>query len=565
MPPSCPRPDSVTSGFSEPLADVRYLADDALEGREVGSPGARCAADYIAGRLRELGLAPGGPGGSYFQTFTVREGTALGPGNRLSIAGRSYVLRRDWIPLGFTADTLLRRPLVYAGSGLSSPRGGADSFSRIDLTGKIAVVDWGDPNVVRGQPSQREDPHFKATVAADRHAAGLIVLLPEGMALPDPGGEIRHALPIPVVAVAGGAAAESVRQAARHKDDARLETSVHPIESGARNVLAVLRGTDPTLRRQYVVVGAHFDHLGWGGEGSGSLAPGAHEIHNGADDNASGIAGMLDIAARVASGQPLERSVLFIGFTGEERGLWGSGYFVAHPTIDLSSAIAMLNLDMVGRMTHDAVTVFGTGTAREWDGIVEEANESLEAPLSLSLNPEGYGASDQTSFYAEGIPVLHFFTNTHADYHRPTDDWQKINASGIDRVAELATRVTRRLAGAPGVPAQSLTLVKQPRRSPGATEQPVRGRTYGPYLGTIPDMTPRPFGVRITGVQPGSPAEKAGLRAGDVIVAFDGRETPDLYAYAYALRDKKPGDEVTIVVERDGERVTTKAVLAVRR
>jgi hypothetical protein len=288
-------------------------------------------------------------------------------------------------------------------------------------------------------------------------------------------------------------------------------------------------------------------------------------IYNGADDNASGTAAMLDIAGRLAAASPLDRSVLFIGFTGEERGLWGSGYFVAHPTIDLSSTVAMLNLDMVGRMVDNAVTVFGTGTAKEWNSILSEANATLERPLSLSFNPEGYGSSDQASFYAEGIPVLHFFTNTHSDYHRPTDDWQRINAPGIDRVAQLASRVTRRLAGSLGASAPTLTPVKQQRRSPGAAGQPVRGRTYGPYLGTIPDMTPQDFGVRITGVQPGSPAANAGLRAGDVIVEFDGHEIPDLYAYAYALRDKKPGDEVAIVVDRGGKRVPVKAVLGVRR
>ncbi len=564
LPTSCPNPDSLTVGLPEPLADVRYLSDDALEGRAVGSPGARCAADYIASRLRDLGLAPAGPNGTYFQTFTVRTGAALGPHNRLSVDGSTYVLGQDWVPLGFSANASLDGRLVYAGSGLSSADQAYDAYEHLDLTGRIAVVDWGDPDVMNGQPSQRADPHFKATVAAARHAAALVVLLPEGMALPSPQDEIRRQLSIPVVVVAGGAAAEGMRQAAHHDETVRLDTDVHPVERTARNVLASLRGSDPTLRDQYVVVGAHFDHLGRGGAGSGSLSPDVQQIHNGADDNASGVAGLLDVAGRLANGPPLDRSVLFIGFTGEERGLWGSGHFVTRPTIDLSSTVAMLNLDMVGRMTDDALTVFGTGTAKEWDTIVSEANATLSPPLVLSFNPQGYGGSDQTSFYAAGIPVLHFFTNTHADYHRPSDDWEKVNASGIDRVAELASRVASSLAGSLGAPAASLTPVKQPQRSPGAIEGPAARRTPGPWLGTIPDMTPQDFGVRVTGVQPGSPAEKAGMQAGDVIVSFDGRETPDLYAYAYALRGKKPGDKVEIVVDRDGTRLSLTAVLGTR-
>ncbi len=560
---TCPDAAALTTGFSGPLADVRYLADDALEGREVGSPGARCAADYIAARFRELGLTPAGTGGTWFQSFPVRTGAVLGPGNALAISGRTYETGKEWVPFGFSATSTVSRPLIYAGSGLSSPGQPRDAFAHVDLTGKIAVVDWGDPDAVQGRSSQRTDPHFKATVAAGRHADALVVLLPDGMPLPSLAHEIRGSLSIPVVAVAGGAAAESVRQAARHGDEARLSAEVHPVTSEARNVVAELPGADPSLRAQHVVVGAHFDHLGRGGEESGSLAPDSHEIHNGADDNASGTAGLLDVAGRLTGRPRPARSVLFIAFTGEERGLWGSAQFVAHPTVDLSSVVAMLNLDMVGRMTDDAVTVFGTGTAEEWDHILTAENDSLTRPLDLSFNPEGYGSSDQTSFYAKGIPVLHFFTNTHADYHRPTDDWQKINAPGIDRVSDLAARIAERLAGAPGREPAELTPVQQERRSPGGgAESPTR--SYGPYLGTIPDMTPRDFGLRITGVREGSPAEKAGLKAGDVIVEFDGREIADLYAYAYALREKKPGDEVTIVVERDGKKISLEAVLGSR-
>jgi len=325
--------------------------------------------------------------------------------------------------------------------------------------------------------------------------------------------------------------------------------------------VALLPGSDPSLKAQTVIVGGHFDHLGWGGEGS--LDPDVHAVHNGADDNASGTAGVLEIAGKLAAGPRPERSVVFIAFTGEERGLWGSAHYVAHPTVDLAKTVAMLNLDMVGRMVDDQVTVFGMGTAKEWNDLVKQVNAGLAKPMKLGFAPDGYGPSDHSSFYGAGVPVLHFFTNTHADYHRATDDWQKIVPGGIDRITDLAAGIVRHLAGTGDMVAMSLTPVQQ-AAPPAPANETERARGYGPYLGTIPDMTPRDFGVRFTGVREGSPAEQAGLRAGDVMVEFDGKPIADLYAYAYALREKKPGDVVKIVVERDGKRLTVNAVLQAR-
>ena len=555
---SCPDPAQLTAGSSGPLAHVRYLADDALEGREVGSQGARCAAEYVAAKFKAFGLEPGGPAGSWFQTFPVRKGAAFGPGNELGISNRSYASGKDWVPLGYSASTTLEAPLVFAGHGLSRPGNPDDAYAHLDVTGKVMVVEWGDPDGAAGR-SLRADPHFKATVAAGRGASALVVLMPEGSSLPSPAEEIRNTLAIPVLAVSAQVAA-ATRSAAQAGVVARLHTDVHPTTAEARNVVAVIPGSDPALAGEYVVVGAHFDHLGWGGEGS--LAPDAREVHNGADDNASGTAGMLEIARRLATGPRPARSVLFIAFTGEEKGLWGSAHFVAEPTIDLGKAVAMLNLDMVGRLTENTVTVFGTGTALEWEQVVNAASARLAQPLKLAFSPDGYGPSDHASFTAAGVPVLHFFTNTHVDYHRPTDDWDKIDGEGIARIAELGADVAGSLAGRGGTVAVAITPVRQER--PPAPTGGEASRGYGPYFGTIPDMTPRDFGLRITGVREGSPAEKAGLRGGDVIVEFDGKPVEDIYAYTYALRDKKPGDVVRVVVEREGTRITMTAVLAQR-
>ncbi|MDP2954838.1 MAG: M28 family peptidase [Longimicrobiales bacterium] len=555
---SCPDPARLTAGVQGPLAHVRYLADDALQGREVGTWGADCAADYIADTFRELGLEPAGTAGSWFQPFPVPKGAALGPDNRLAISDKVYAPGKDWIPMGFSASTELSGTLAYGGHGLSRPGNPDDAFAHMDVAGKVLVVEWGDPDTPSGG-GLRADPHFKATVAAGRKASGMVVLLAEGMALPSMEQEIRKALEIPVLTV-GGAAAAALRESARAAHQVTLRTDVHPTTAEARNVVAVLRGTDPTLRGEYVIVGAHFDHLGMGGEGS--LDPDARLVHNGADDNASGTAGLLDIARRLVEGPRPARSVLFIAFTGEEKGLWGSTRFVAEPTVDVSKAVAMLNLDMVGRLTENTVTVFGTGTALEWEAVAKAANGTLAAPLTLAYVPDGYGPSDHAAFTAAGIPVLHFFTNTHVDYHRPSDDWEKIDGAGIARISELSAGITRTLAGSPQAVATSLTRVRQERPAAPAGGEASRG--YGPYFGSIPDMTPRDFGLRITGVREGSPAERAGLQAGDVVIEFDGKPVTDIYAYTYALRDKKPGDAVKVVVERDGKRYTLNAVLGER-
>ncbi|NJD20678.1 MAG: M20/M25/M40 family metallo-hydrolase [Gemmatimonadetes bacterium] len=555
---ACPDPARIKADTRGPQAHIRYLADDALEGREVGTRGADCAADYIAATFRTLGLQPAGAGGTWFQTFPVPRGAALGGENRLRMSGMPTTPGKDWTPLGFSASKELSGSLVYGGHGLSRPGSPDDTLTHVDVAGRIMVVEWGDPDSPTGR-GMRADPHFKATVAAGRNAAGLVVLVPEGTPLPAPDHEIRKAMDIPVLA-AGGALAAGLREAAKAGQDLTVRTDVRAVTADARNVVAVLPGSDPALRGEYVIVGAHYDHLGMGGEGS--LDPDARAVHNGADDNASGTAGILDVARRLAEGPRPARSVLFVAFTGEEKGLWGSARFVAEPTVDLGKAVAMINLDMIGRLTENTVTVYGTGTAQEWEAVANAANATLATPLKLAFSPDGFGPSDQASFVANGIPVLHFFTNTHTDYHRPSDDWEKIDADGLSRISEVVAGISRAVAGTPGAVAVSLTRIRQERPAAPAAGDASRG--YGPYFGTIPDMTPRDFGLRITGVREGSPAERAGLKAGDVIVEFDGKPVADIYAYTYALREKKPGDAVKGVVERDGQRFTFNAVLGER-
>jgi Zn-dependent M28 family amino/carboxypeptidase len=333
------------------------------------------------------------------------------------------------------------------------------------------------------------------------------------------------------------------------------------------NVAALLPGSDPALAGEVVIVGAHHDHLGWGGEGS--LAPDAREIHNGADDNASGTAALLEIARRLMEGPRPARSVLFLAFGGEERGLLGSSHYVENPLLPLERTVAMLDLDMVGRLgTGRPLTVFGVATATQWEDVLQAVAAEQPNPLALTLLPDGFGPSDHSAFYGKGIPVLHFFTGTHADYHRPSDDFEKIDGPGVERVAQVTAAVTARVAGTATRVATALTPVAG-AGAPHAAPPPGDASTpttsgYGTYFGSIPDMTPQDFGVRLTGVREESPAAKAGVREGDVIVEFAGKPVADLYAYTYALQERKPGDRVEVVVLRNGQRVTLTAVLTER-
>jgi hypothetical protein len=340
--------------------------------------------------------------------------------------------------------------------------------------------------------------------------------------------------------------------------DVPLESVVNPHAPGGtgRNVLAVLPGTDRSLAEEYLVVGAHFDHLGMGG--MNSLARGVEAIHNGADDNASGVAALLRVAEELAVGPRPRRPVLFMAFTGEESGLLGSSHWIKEPTVPLENVVAMLNMDMVGRLSQNGLVVYGTGTTAEWESIVAPEIERLGI-ADVSYIPDGYGASDQTAFYMRDIPVLHFFTNTHSDYHRPEDDWDKIDVEGIHTVASLVSAVTRdvgsraRLAVIPDVGAPEPTEGDE-AASPG----------YGAYLGTIPDFSPVDYGVLLGGVREGSPADQAGLQQGDIIVSLGGMEVADLYGLTDALRAHRPGDTVAIEWLRDGERMRGDTTLTAR-
>src|SRR4029079_16475463 len=330
-----------------------------------------------------------------------------------------------------------------------------------------------------------------------------------------------------------------------------------PVREGPRpsiatqNVFALIPGRDDALRGEYIVIGAHFDHLGTSTEDA--LDPEAHGVRRGADDNAYGTAAVLALAAHFAR-QPARRSIIVANFSGEEQGLLGSAYFVDHTPVPVDSFYAMLTLDKVGRLRNDKLVVFGVATANEWPSIVEAAN--TQPRLAIAAQGEGFGPSDHSSFYAKNVPVLHFFTDQHEDYHKVTDVPEHINAGGEARIVALAERIARDFADRP----VRLTFVR------AAVSQSSSTRTVsGVYLGSIPDMAGGDVpGLKLTGVTVGSPADVGGLKAGDIIVELDGKAIKDLYTYSDALYAHKPGDEVTIVLLREGQRLTRRVTLGKR-
>jgi hypothetical protein len=308
----------------------------------------------------------------------------------------------------------------------------------------------------------------------------------------------------------------------------------------SKNVAGLLRGTGDS--DELIIIGAHYDHLGLGK--FGSLYSGDEpRIHNGADDNASGTAGVLELAAYFSANRP-ETDILFLAFSGEEMGLLGSAYYADNPTVDLENAVAMINMDMIGRMMDNKLMIFGMGTAEKWEDIMNTANtDSLE----LNLVEDGTGSSDHTSFYYKNMPVLHYFTDTHSDYHRPSDDTEYINADGEVMALNHLVRVVKQLDA---LDQEDMEFIE----APGEQQQSMR--LEGPTLGVLPDYGYDGKGMRITGTSSGGPADKAGLKGGDVIVGLGGEELADIYGYMGALNKLKKGQLTKITIMRDGKRMT---------
>jgi len=567
-------------------AEVGWLADPARTGRGVGTAGGPEAAGWIADRFREAGLAPAFEAG-YAQRFEAPFRATLGDGNAVALGPAAPALGTDFLPLGFSDDGTVEAEVVFAGYGIAAPELGYDDFAGLDVKGKVVLVAQDFPRESDPASPFRDPRNYrhgewrtKAIAARERGAAAIVgvrdVWAHDGPDdLPPWRGQVSSRAGLVAVrltaaalaragidvrALAAGGEADGKPHSRPLGVTARLAVEVRHERAETSNVVAILPGSDPALAGECVVVGAHHDHLGLGGDAS--LAPEqAGTVHPGADDNASGIAALLAVARAFAAEAPPRRTVLLAAFGAEELGLLGSAQLVKDPPArcPVERMQLMVNLDMVGRPRGGKVYVDGADTAKGLrDVLAALARRRPALPLRLAFGGGGgYGPSDHTSFHARGVPVLFLFTGAHADYHRPTDTADKVDAEGIAAVARLAYRVTREAADRPG----RLEVVHSASPPPERSE-----RGYGTYLGAIPDFGERKApGVLLTGVRPGSPAERAGIAGGDVLLRIGATRVLNLQDLAYALRSHRPGDEVLVEWERAGERRTAPVRLEERR
>jgi len=597
----------------EPAAEklqqhVSYLASDKLDGRRTGTAGANEAARYIAGEFEKLGLRAGG--NRYLQSFPYVAGVSLGPGNVLAF-GRSstddsLLVGNEWVPLAFSANGKVAGEILFAGYGITSAELNYDDYAGLNTTGRIVIALQGAPDGdnPHGQFANLQNVRWKAITARNAGAKALIVVARDAtfnqerltnLTYDNTGGEAA----IPVVVISR----ESIDKilALSNTSVAQLEEATTAKTPGtnklltgritlasdvvrnqvpAHNVIGVLEGSDPTLKNENIVIGAHYDHLGRGGDGS--LAPRSGEIHHGADDNASGTAGLLELARTFSAQRPkLKRTVIFVAFGGEEEGLLGSNYYVNHPLAPLANTVAMINMDMIGRMKDRKLMIGGVGTAQEWRQLITGANTALATNIAatsaapapkgvpivvsangrpimtvdpngafeLTLNEDGYGPSDHSSFYSKQVPVLFFWTGTHSDYHKPSDTFDKINYNDEARILSMVARIVRDVDSAD----KRLTFTT-------AKSAPPRTGGFRVYLGTIPNYADSNDGLLIDGVRDDSPAAKAGLKAGDRIVRIGSRDVKNVYDYTHALGEMKAGQEYVVEVMRAGEKLTLKIV-----
>ncbi|MEW6511912.1 MAG: M20/M25/M40 family metallo-hydrolase [Bacteroidota bacterium] len=576
----------ITAG--ELTAHIKYLASDSLEGRGSGTRGNTLAASYIVERLRSYGIAPAGDSGTYYQSFEFVSAVRLGSGNALTFTGppagktKALVADVEFRPFGFTSNTTVSGPLVFAGYGISAPDKSYDDYSGIDVTGKVVLVllyspDGADPH---GELNQFSSFRNKARIARDKGAAALIVVTGPN----DEQEDELIKLAFDQAFASSGIPAISIKRSAvegffttRTLKDIQdsikatrrpvtfdiagvkvaLTTEVIQLRAKTANVIGTLPGTDPALNAQSVVLGAHFDHLGYGGPGSGSLVPDTLAVHHGADDNASGTAGLLELAqAFAAERQSLKRRLIFTFFSGEELGTLGSQYYVNHPPFPLAGMTAMVNMDMIGRLDQHTLTVYGTGTSPGWRSLLEKHN--TDSTFVLKFVPDGFGPSDHAQFYAKDIPVLFFFTGTHNDYHKPSDTWDRINSPAEQQIVRYVRDIVRDIdAGA-----------ERPLFTKAVSTAPAGGgdtRGFRVTLGVVPDYAEGTEGMKIGGLRPGGPAEKAGMKAGDVIVKMGGKKIMNIYDYMGMLGELKAGDMVTVEVLRDGKLLTLTAQMEKRR
>jgi hypothetical protein len=590
--------------------DIGYLAADEREGRGPGTRGIEEAADYISFVFKSAGLKPAPGADGYFQPFTIGGSPSLGNRQELAFAGPGDrriegQFKTDFTPLAIGIGATPKEvPIVFAGYGItardSSTKLDYDDYAGVDVKHKAVLILRREPQAkdekspFAGRETTRYATFQHKATNAFQHGAAAVLLVNDkgglngekdalmrfGAAGPEPFSRIPFAmltreLADKLLAAAGQPALATLEE----QIDADLKPrsrdlvgwtlsgqfAINREEFRSKNVIGVLEGAGPHAD-ETVIIGGHYDHLGRGGLLSGSLAFLSHDIHNGADDNASGTAMVLELARRMgARRDPPPRRIVFMAFSGEERGLLGSHHYAEHPLFPLSSTVMMFNCDMVGRLNgKEELTMIGTGTSPGLEELVKVLGKSSGLTIkTVAGMTDGFGGSDHQSFYPKGIPVLFAFTGVHRDYHRPSDDSDLINYAGMARIADYLELLL-------------LDVVRRPERPPFTGLAERRGpRTADParkgssvYLGTMPDYEAASKegaeGMKIQGVTEGSPAEKGGLKGGDVIIRLGDKKVGTIYDFMETLAAHKPGEEVDVMVKRDGKEVKLRVTLGSR-
>jgi Zn-dependent M28 family amino/carboxypeptidase len=576
------------------LTHVRYLASDPLKGRATGSPELEKAAKYIQDQFASFGVKPI-PGSGYQQEFQASIGARLNGGNRLqaTLNGKTTTLtaNRGFIPFSFSA-TGNGGPaeVVFAGYGITSTEHHYDDYAGLDVNDKYVLLLRHEPqendprSTFSGRDTTQHATFANKAVNAKLHGAKGVILINDTLNHP---GE-RDAL-------AAFGAVNGPSNAGIFFVQVNAATAESWIKASGKDLPAIMDAIDKELKPQsfalknlktsmsvdivheskpvhnvigylpgktdeYVIVGAHYDHLGRGDEHS--LAPALlGQIHHGADDNASGTAGVIELARWFSKQPQQQRGILFMTFAGEELGLLGSAYYASHPLLPLEKAVAMLNMDMIGRIREDGkIYVNGTGTGSTLDALVTKVKVPASLKLDLSEST-GYGGSDHISFASKQVPVIFFFSGLHGDYHKPSDTADKIEARKAADLVDYVADIASGLMTAPERPVFQRVVEKS---NPHDGSVPVTSG-YGPNFGSVPDFDEPPTGVRFADIRPGTPADKAGLKPGDILIYFDGKDISNLNDFTYVLQAHKPGDEVLVKVLRGSQTIEAKVLLTERR
>ena len=558
----------------EILGHIKYLASDNLKGRLTGTPGSKLVIDYISKHWEAQGIEPAGTKG-FKQSFSFINNVSLGQRNMLRIRNsrKQYIVQKDFIPIGSSGNGSINEDVVFIGYGLDiNDSLSWHDYAGVDVRGKwvLLLLDGPDGDSPHSPYGRHKTLYNKIIVARDHGAGGILFMNRLQIVDEDNLRTLQYrqsssTAGLPVIQITHSLANEMLINHGQSITELRskLDEQLTPLsftvdckvsanvnlkfgKETATNLIGFIEGNDPVLKDEYIVVGAHFDHLGLGGRRSGSLNPDTLIIHNGADDNASGTAGILELSHKLMSNRHLmKRSVLVVCFDAEEKGLLGSKYYSKNPLRNISNTAMMVNMDMIGRLNDNPVVLGGVGSSGNFVNIIANASNGHTLEIETNMGGMDFGRSDHASFYRENIPVLFFFTGAHEDYHKPTDDWDKIDYKGekkiLDFIYDLIIDVSQ---------LEEKPVFTEIETNTDNNQNPVFKVTFG----IIPAYGSQKVGLEIDGLsKKDGPAAKAGMKKGDIITAINGKDVRNIYDYMARLTDLKPGQKVKVTINREDD------------